>query len=135
MTHPVSTQDIIAGVRRWRFTVDGPLCGYRAGLSRKGIWDPRYRDFKGKVWVLALEAGFDGRKVDPRERVVRLGVFVFWKGRPRVDWKNIYGGIEDALFHQDRYVQPGPVNGFSMNSGRPCECAEIVIEIGEGSTF
>lgn len=112
---------------RWRFTVEGPLLGYRASLRR--AFDPKYRAFKDRVSLLALEAGFDARSFDPEETEVMLSVWLFWKGRPRFDWSNGYKAVEDAIWKQDRWVRPGLLNGFSTGNGRPDECAEVMIEV------
>lgn len=112
---------------KYRFTVEGPLLGYRASIRR--AFDPKYVQFKKKVAVLALEAGFDARKIDPMKQEVKLSVWAFWKNTPRIDWKNLYGAIEDSVFFQDRWVRPGSLNGFSTRNGRPAECAEVMIEV------
>lgn len=112
---------------QYRFTVEGPLKGYRASI--RAAFDPKYRQFKDRVSALALEAGFIASRFDPEEVEVYLSVFAYWKRRPRIDWKNLYGAVEDAVWNQDRWIRPGPINGFNVNSGRPSEVAEVVIEV------
>lgn len=111
---------------KWRFAVDGPLLGYRASVRR--AFDPKYKAFKEKVWALAFEAGVPFG-IDPKKSTVRLSVFAYWKKTPRIDWSNVYKAVEDSLFKQDRYIQPGPLNGWNMNSGRGGECAEVEVEV------
>lgn len=125
---------------KWRFAVDGPLFAYRAGKGSKkrtwgkrgnlGIYDPRYKAFKDKVGWLAVQAGVPVGKIDPKESHVKLSVFIYWKNLPRFDWSNGYKAVEDALFEQDRYVQPGGMNGFNYSSGRPDgEVMEVLVEV------
>lgn len=113
---------------KWRFEVEGPLLGYRASVRR--AFDPKYRAFKDKVGWLAVQAGVPVGKLDPSEAMVKLSVFVYWKKTPRIDWSNVYKAVEDALFKQDRYVQPGQLNGFNYSSGRPDgEVMEVLVEV------
>jgi hypothetical protein len=74
-----------------------------------------------------MEAGWRGKLDAIKEVRVWLSVQVFWKRSPRIDWKNMYGGIEDALFSEDRYVIPGKYNDVVWDNGY--ECAFIFIEV------
>ena len=112
---------------RWRFTIEGPLKGYRASI--KAAFDPKYRAFKDRVQALALEAGFNAGLFDPQKVEIYLSVWAFWMKRPRLDWKNLYGAVEDSVWKRDRWIRPGPLNGFSTNNGRPSECAEVLVEV------
>lgn len=111
------------------FRVDGPLLGYRASAARvferaPGSRVPKYRAYKDKVYLLALEAGFPGgHEVDP-ENPPQLSVDIFWAKKPRIDWKNVVGALEDACWRQDRYVQPG---SFHISYGCGTECAKVKI--------
>lgn len=116
------------------FRVDAPLLGYRASAARvfeRGPWSkvPKYKAFKERVYLLALQAGFPGgHEVDP-EHPPRLSVSIYWKGKPRVDWKNVVGALEDSLWRQDRYVVPGE---FSVCYGCGEEYAIVRICFDEG---
>lgn len=111
------------------FVVDAPLLGYRASAARvfersSGSRVPKYRVYKDKVYLLALESGFPaGHEVDPGNPP-ELSVDIFWARTPRVDWKNVVGAIEDALWRQDRYVKPGR---FCVSHGCGREYAEVRI--------
>lgn len=48
----------------------------------------------------------------------KLSVFAHWKTAPLLDWKNLYGAIEDALFENDRCVIPGRYNGAEWDAIR-----------------
>lgn len=110
---------------KWRFAIEGPLLGYRASMRR--AFDPKYKAFKERVGWLAIQAGIP-TNLDPKEVRVALSVFVYWKNKPRIDWSNVYKAVEDGLFTQDRYIQPGGFNGFNCKA-RPEECAEVVVEV------
>lgn len=107
----------------YAFRVDGPLMGYRASLRR--AFDPKWIEFKNRVKLLAFGAGCYG--LDPVKEHLWLSVEIFWNKKPRVDWKNIVGGIEDAVFPHDRYVRPG-VFSWHMNAGE--EYAIVTVERG-----
>lgn len=111
-------------MQTYRFIIPGPLYGYRASLKR--AHDPRYKAFKRDVRMIALSAGVPDN-VDPKVQKVRLAVIPHWKRNPRIDWKNVYGAVEDAIFEQDRWVYPHPDNDFYPATGS--EEAEVVVEI------
>jgi phosphoglycolate phosphatase-like HAD superfamily hydrolase len=96
------------------FQVDGPLLGYRASIRR--AFDPKYKAFKHRVLLVAQTQGWQGRAISVPAWPVHLSVDVSWKNNPRIDWKNVYGAIEDALFEQDRYVIPGKRNDATWNT-------------------
>jgi hypothetical protein len=115
----------------YRFIVDGPLKGYKASARAVFKKDPMAKlpqlaAFKERVLWTAIAAGWRSREVTAAA-AVRLSVHVNWHGDPRIDWKNVYGLIEDALFKQDRFVVPGAENGVRWRSPET-EHAVVVIE-------
>ena len=124
-------------LRRFEFVIPGPLQGYRQ-TTVKTIWHPAEREksrsygrFKESVRLLALEAGFWAPYLGraDRERSPFLSVYLFWQKEPRIDWKNVYGAVEDALWYErqgDRYVVPGRHSGVSWASQK--EEALVVVE-------
>lgn len=112
------------------FTVPGPLFGYRQ-TTRHSLWLPKnikYGNFKKKVLLLAMEAGWACHAVALKEYEVRLSVIVRWKKEPRIDWKNVYGALEDACFSEDRYVKPGKQSDVFWDTGKPEE-ATVILEV------
>lgn len=120
-------------MKRVEFVVPGPLLGYRQ-TTLKTIWHPKerarsraYGQFKERVLILSIQAGLPNMGKAEKEKPPRLSVEIFWKGEPRIDWKNVYGGIEDALWYEgDRHVIPGRYSGVTWDSGR--EEARVIVE-------
>ena len=120
-------------MKKIEFLVAGPLLGYRQ-TTKKSIFHPKerarsqaYGAFKERVLILSMAAGFPNMGSATKEHPPRLSVFLHWKGEPRIDWKNMYGSIEDAIFYQwDRYVIPGRHSGVAWDSG--CEEAKVTVE-------
>lgn len=113
------------------FIVDGPLKGYKASAAAVFKKDPMAKlpqlaAFKERVQWTAIAAGWRHRE-PTADRPVRLSVVPYWHGAPRIDWKNVYGLIEDALYHQDRYVLPGSESDVLFDHPQP-EHAVVVIE-------
>lgn len=117
------------GLKTIRFTIFGPLVGYRASWTRH---NKRYHDFKSSVLLLAMESGFQNNGTATKEESPRLTVRVYWKNDPRIDWANVYKCIEDSLWYEsDRFVQPGDGSGFFCNDGgKYGERAEVEIRYG-----
>lgn len=111
------------------FRLPGPLVGY----SKKRYESHAYRMFKQSVYAYALEVGLPPHFQPTIKDPAILSVSIFWKRRPRIDWKNVVGGIEDALFPQDRYVVPGEFSVSWMTSTD--EHAVVAVEIGLTSTL
>lgn len=110
------------------FLVPGPLYGYRQ-TTRYSLWLPRnakYAQFKKNVLYLAMEVGWKGHVQALKEWPPLLSVAVRWRKGPRVDWKNIYGAIEDALFVEDRHVKPGAKSAVEWDTG--IEEARVTLE-------
>lgn len=115
------------------FIVPGPLMGYHQ-TTRKSMFHPKEREkskaygrFKNTVLLLSMEAGAPNIGTATKEMAARLSVEVFWKEEPRLDWKNVYGCLEDSVFYeQDRYVRPGIYSDVHCNTGR--EEAKVIIE-------
>lgn len=117
------------------FTIDGPLMGYKQTTS-KSIFHPKERErsqkygqWKEKVRILAHAAGFTTTGMAEMKRPPRLSVHAFWKTFPRLDFKNLYGACEDALWYLpqgDRYVKPGKYSDVTWDSGR--EEAIVTVE-------
>ena len=109
-----------------RFTIEGPLVGYRRPQDKPIKDYKKYVQFKNRVLMEAMDMGWRGRVASIIERPPRLSVLVRWVNNPRSDWSNIYKAIEDALFSQDRYVKPGGLQGKEWGCG--VEEAIVVIE-------
>lgn len=117
------------------FTINGPLMGYRQ-TTKNSIFHPKerarseaYGVWKENVRILAYAAGLKLSGMAEMGKPPRLSVHAFWAGKPKVDWKNLYGAVEDALWHLpqgDRYVKPGKHNDVTWNSGR--EEALVTVE-------
>ena len=107
--------------------------GYRQTTS-KTIWHPKerarskaYGQWKEMVLILSMQAGLPNMGRAEKEKPTRLSVEVFWKKEPRIDWKNVYGSLEDSIFYeQDRYVIPGKYSDVFWDSGR--EEARVIVE-------
>lgn len=96
------------------FQVDGPLFGYRRVMDRGGY--KSYSAFKTRVLLIAQSRGWQGRVKSSERWPCHLSVHVAWRLKPRIDWPNVYKGIEDSLFEQDRYVIPGDRNNVIWNT-------------------
>jgi hypothetical protein len=106
------------------FTIPGPLLGYRASVAR--AHDPKYKAYKEAVRLYALAAGLAElpRDIDKCKHP-QLSVFIRWRRKARIDWKNVVGAIEDALWAQDRDVDPGSFAVF-RETGMPEEAKVII---------
>ena len=78
-----------------------------------------------------MENGWKGRVASVKEWPVRLSVIARWKNNPRSDHSNIFKGIEDALFIQDRYVIIGPFCDDVWDT-KKTEEATVILEIPDG---
>lgn len=120
--------------KRFEFIVPGPLMGYHQ-TTKKSMFHPKerakskaYGQFKEKVLLLSMEAGAPNIGLALKEHAPKLSVEVFWKGGTRLDWKNVYGAIEDSLFYQDdAYVIPGKYSDVHWDTGK--EEARVVLEL------
>lgn len=122
---------------RIEFTLDGPLYAFRSsptGYKRKsdgkrkgGAFDPDYKNFQRDVLFEAMKRGWKGKVVSLPLWIVRLSVVAHWCAEARLDWSNLYKGVEDALFTQDRFVRPGNKSDFVQFDGP--ERADIIIEV------
>lgn len=106
------------------FTVPAKLYAYRR-LRDKGKYKP-YSQYKEKVLLLAMEAGWKGRVSALKDPPVRLSVISRWNKNPRMDWSNCFKGIEDALFEQDHFVKPGQKSDNVWDYGK--EEAIVILE-------
>jgi len=121
------------------FIVPGPLMGYKQ-TTWKTMFHPNerarskaYGQFKKNVLLLSMEAGAPNMGTALKEMNPKLSVEVFWKVEPRIDWKNVYGAIEDGIWYEDdRYVAPGKESGVHWNTGR--EEVKVIIEINTKKT-
>lgn len=118
------------------FTIDGPLMGYKQ-TTKNSIFHPkererskRYGAWKEKVRILACAAGIPLTGHAATMRVIpRLSVHAFWQTSPHLDWKNLYGAVEDSLFYLpqgDRLVRPGKYSDVTTNAER--EEAVVTVE-------
>jgi hypothetical protein len=118
-----------------QFTIDGPLMGYKQ-TTRDSMFHPKERErskaygaWKEKVRVLAFAAGIPITGMSDIDHAPRLSVHVYWKTVTKIDFKNVYGAVEDAIWHLpqgDRYVRPGKYSDVTWNSG--CEEAIVTVE-------
>lgn len=107
-----------------QFTVDAPILGYRQ-TTKKSMFhkDERERSmaygrFKERVLILSIAAGLPNMGLATKERAPKLSVMIYWEKHPKIDWKNVYGAIEDSLWYtDDRYVKPGKYSGVEWDSG------------------
>lgn len=118
---------------RYEFVVPGPLLGYKQ-TTRASMFHPKnkarsiaYGRFKEKVLTLAFEAGMPNIRKATKERPPYLSVILYWNKNPRIDYKNMYGSLEDGVFPDgDRYVKPGFHSDVHWDSGK--EEAIVIIE-------
>lgn len=116
------------------FTVEAPLLGYRQ-TTAKTMFHPKerkrsqaYGRFKERVLLVSMEAGLPNMALAKKERPPRLSVKAYWKGEPKLDWKNLYGALEDAIWYEgDRYVVPGRHSDVVWDSG--VEKAVVTVEL------
>lgn len=121
-------------MKRIEFIVQGPLMGYKQ-TTAKTMFHPSqrarskaYGAFKQMVLLLSMEAGLPNMGTAKKEQAPRLSVEVFWKKEPRLDWKNLYGALEDGIFYEnDRYVIPGKFSDVHWDTGK--EEAKVVVEL------
>jgi hypothetical protein len=87
-----------------------------------------YAGFKERVLILSIAAGVPNNGRATKEHPPKLSVKVFWKKEPRVDFKNVYGAVEDSIFYQwDRHVKPGKESDVTWDHGK--EELHIVVEL------
>lgn len=123
-------------MRRYEFVVPGPVLGYRQ-TTKKSMFHPKERErskayggFKNRVLLLSIAAGLPNMGRAEKEHAPRLSVHVFWEKEPRVDFKNVYGSVEDAIFYEwDRHVKPGKESDVTWDCGK--EEVKIVVELDE----
>jgi hypothetical protein len=116
------------------FIVPGPLMGYKQ-TTAKTMFHPTqrarskaYGEFKTRVLLLSMEAGLPNMGIALKERAPKFSVQIFWKREPRIDFKNVYGSLEDSIWYQDdRYVLPGCFSQVTWDSGR--EEAKVIVEL------
>lgn len=121
---------------RFEFIVPGPVLGYRQ-TTKKSMFHPKERErsraygqFKERVLLLSVAAGMPNIGRAEKVRPPRLSVAVFWKKEPRIDFKNVYGAVEDALFYEwDRHVKPGHYSDVEWDSGK--EELHVIVELDE----
>lgn len=121
-------------MKRYEFIVHGPLMGYHQ-TTKKSIFHPKerakskaYGAFKNRVLLLSMEAGAPNIGRALKNHAPRLSVEIFWKEDTRLDWKNVYGAIEDGLFYEDdACVIPGRHSNVHWDTGK--EEAKVVLEL------
>lgn len=123
-------------MKKIRFVIPGPLMGYKQ-TTRKAILHPNerarseaYGQWKEKVRMLAYKAGLKITGMADRAKPPRLSVQVFWAREARIDFKNLYGAVEDSLWHLpqgDKYVKPGKYSDVTWDSG--VEQAIVIVEL------
>jgi len=115
------------------FVVPGPLMGYHQ-TTKKSMFHPKerakseaYGRFKEACLILSMQAGAPNMGAATKEMGMRLSIEVFWSKDPRLDWKNVYGAIEDGIFYQqDQFVRPGKWSDVHCDAGR--EEAKVTME-------
>ncbi len=121
-------------MKRIEFVVHAPILGYRQ-TTKKSIFHKAergrsmaYGQFKEKVLMLAVQAGVPNTGTALKERPPRLSVKVYWKKEPHIDWKNVYGSVEDSIWYNwDRHVIPGKYSDVIWDSGK--EEAVVTVEL------
>lgn len=116
------------------FVVEGPILGYRQ-TTKKTMFhkDERarskaYGQFKNRVLITSIKAGLPNMGFAKEEKAPRLSVAIYWEKHPKIDWKNVYGAIEDSIWYDgDRYVKPGKFSDVFWGSG--VEKAVVTVEI------
>jgi len=116
------------------FVVEGPLMGYKQ-TTKKTMFHPKNRErskaygqFKERVLLTSIQAGLPNMGLATKGKPPKLSVKVFWKKDARIDFKNLYGSIEDSLWYQDdRYVKPGKFSDVQWDTGE--EKAVVIVEI------
>lgn len=117
-----------------QFEVEAPILGYRQ-TTKKTMFHPKerarsqaYGQFKERVLITSIKAGLPNMGLAMKEKSPKLSVLLYWKNNPKIDFKNVYGSIEDALWYQDdRYVKPGKFSDVFWDSG--VEKAVVTVEI------
>jgi hypothetical protein len=117
-----------------QFTVESPILGYRQ-TTKKTMFHPKerarsmaYGEFKKRVLIMSIQAGLPNMGLAKKEKAPRLSVAIYWERNPKIDWKNVYGAIEDALWYEDdRYVKPGKFSDAIWDSG--VEKAVVTVEL------
>jgi hypothetical protein len=119
-----------------QFIIPGPLMGYKQ-TTKKSIMHPKerakskaYGQWKEKVRMLAYKAGMTISGWADPDKPPRLSVQVFWNRSVVIDWKNVYGAIEDSLWHLpqgDKYVKPGKHSDVTWLAG--VEQAIVTVEL------
>lgn len=115
------------------FVVEGPILGYRQ-TTKKTMFHKNerarsmaYGQFKNRVLIMSIQAGLPNMGLAKKERMPRLSVAIHWAKHPKIDWKNVYGAIEDSLWYQDdRYVKPGKFSDVFLDTG--IEKAVVTVE-------
>jgi len=117
-----------------QFEVEGPILGYRQ-TTKKTMFHPKerarsiaYGQFKERVLLTSMQAGLPNMGIAKKEKAPKLSVFLYWEKNPKIDFKNVYGALEDSLWYEDdRYVKPGKHSGVLWDSG--VEKAIVIVEI------
>lgn len=110
--------------------------GYRQ-TTKKSIFHPKerarsqaYGAWKEKVLILSVQAGLPNMGKADKARPPRLSVKIFWPRDVRIDFKNVYGAIEDSLWYLpqgDKHVKPGKFSDVVWDSGK--EEAIVTVEM------
>jgi len=116
------------------FVVEGPLMGYKQ-TTKKTMFHPKNRErskaygqFKERVLITSIQAGLPNMGTAKKDKPPKLSVMVYWKNDARLDWKNVYGALEDSVWYEDdRYVKPGKFSGVEWDSGE--EKAIVIVEM------
>lgn len=107
------------------FTITGRIYGYRQG--RRAAFHPPRRKFKEAIRLSANVYKVPLSVLEENEAT--LHTEIYWKKKARIDGKNVYSIVEDALWKQDLGVKAG---SWSRRLGTGEEKIVVTVEWREG---
>jgi hypothetical protein len=98
--------------------------GYRKDVAYSH--SDEYKSYKALIRYAALGAGLARLPKTIDNVIPHLSVFINWRGKARLDWDNVVKAIQDALWRNDRDVDPGSFRVY-RNTGS-AEYAYVMID-------
>jgi Endodeoxyribonuclease RusA len=105
------------------FVIDGPLMGYRKDVAYSH--SEKYKAYKTYIRYRLLAAGIARAPKWIDDVIPKLSVAIQWKKKARIDWDNVVKAVSDAIWKNDRNVDPD-LFMVIRNSGKP-ESALVTI--------